>query len=105
MPGHVPLLVCLPSTFGCAGVLVGPMSLGVTQSRKPFWKTSYLLRGVSADIRPLAVRVATVVAALGILLWRTPTSFTNPQFWGEDVLFFYGARIDGWASIATLLAG
>jgi hypothetical protein len=59
----------------------------------------------SADTGSLAVRVATVLAALGILFWRTPTTFTNPQFWGEDILFFHGARTVGWASIATLIAG
>src|ERR1700730_18416556 len=56
---------------------------------------------VSADTGALAVRVATVLAALGILFWRTPTTFTNPQFWGDDILFFHGARTVGWASIAT----
>jgi hypothetical protein len=34
-----------------------------------------------------------------------PTSFTNPQFWGEDILFYNGSYLDGWASIATMVAG
>ena len=59
----------------------------------------------SVDAGTLAVRLTTVLLALGILFWRTPNTFINPQFWGEDVVFFHGARIDGWTSIAHLVAG
>jgi hypothetical protein len=66
---------------------------------KPFPTTT------SAEAAALAVRVATVFAALAILFWRTPSTFTTPQFWGEDVFFYYDARVMGWASITKQLAG
>jgi hypothetical protein len=53
----------------------------------------------------LILRCATVLAALAILFWRMPTSFTNPQFWAEDIHFFYFARIDGWASVVNAAPG
>ena len=59
----------------------------------------------SVDAGTLAMRLTTVLLALGILFWRTPKTFINPQFWGEDVVFFHGARIDGWTSITHLVAG
>jgi hypothetical protein len=63
-----------------------------------------------AELQPLAskttlARFAVVLVAIAILFWRTPSTFTNPQFWGEDIYFFYGARVHGWTSITTLLAG
>lgn len=56
------------------------------------------------DWSPL-LRLATVVIALAILYLRMPTSFTNPQFWGEDIIFFDEARFRGWASLLTAPAG
>jgi hypothetical protein len=53
----------------------------------------------------VAVRTAVVVAALLILYLRMPTTFTNPQFWGEDIDLFYGARVHGWSALSTALAG
>jgi hypothetical protein len=44
-------------------------------------------------------RGAIVLTALAILFWRMPTSFTNPQFWAEDLHFFYFSRVDGWSSV------
>jgi hypothetical protein len=61
---------------------------------------------LSAELNALlAVRVVTAFAALTILFWRSPSTFTNPQFWGEDVFFFYDARVMGWACITKRLAG
>jgi hypothetical protein len=54
---------------------------------------------------PLLSRCFVILIALAILFWRTPTSFTNPQFWGEDVYFFYDSRALGWVSILKPLAG
>jgi hypothetical protein len=59
----------------------------------------------TARHRAVAVRAAVVLAALLILYLRMPTTFTNPQFWGEDVDLFYGARVDGWSALSTVMAG
>jgi hypothetical protein len=53
----------------------------------------------------VTVRIATVVAALAILYLRMPTYFTNPQFWGEDILVFSRAYAFGWKSLAITGAG
>jgi hypothetical protein len=53
----------------------------------------------------LAIRVAVVLVALAIIYLRTPTTFTNPQFWGEDVELFRSARFDGWSALSNTLAG
>ena len=50
-------------------------------------------------------RPAIVAGALGVLLWRTPTTFTNPQFWAEDGVIFATARLEGLSSITTVIAG
>jgi hypothetical protein len=60
------------------------------------------LRG--RDWTPL-LRVATVVIALAILYLRMPTTFTNPQFWGEDIIFFDESRAHGWSSLTVAVAG
>jgi hypothetical protein len=49
----------------------------------------------------LALRIAVVLAPLLILYWRTLTTFTNPQLWGEDIILFSGARVDGWSALAS----
>jgi hypothetical protein len=59
----------------------------------------------AAHYRAVAVRVAVVLAALLIFYLRMPTTFTNPQFWGEDIDLFYGARVDGWSALSTVMAG
>jgi hypothetical protein len=51
-------------------------------------------------IRPqcaaVAVRICVVLVALAIVYFRTPTTFTNAQFWGENVaLFQYATLNDG----------
>jgi hypothetical protein len=53
----------------------------------------------------IGMRVAVVLAALAIIYLRTPTTFTNPQFWGEDVELFRSARFDGWSALSNTLAG
>jgi hypothetical protein len=68
-------------------------------------KPSRLARLFGAFGWTLARRIAVVLAALLILYWRTPTTFTNPQFWGEDVILFSGARLDGWSALWTTVAG
>jgi hypothetical protein len=68
------------------------------------------LGSVAASAPPAATisaaqRAAVVLLALAVLIWRMPSVFTHPQFWAEDIYFFYGARFDGWSSIFTPLAG
>ena len=46
-----------------------------------------------------------VLIALAVIYLRTPTTFTNPQFWGEDVELFQSARLDGWSVFSSTLAG
>jgi hypothetical protein len=53
----------------------------------------------------VAVRVAVVLVALAILYVRMPGTFTNPQFWGEDVYFFDESRFHGWAILANVPIG
>lgn len=53
----------------------------------------------------VAIRLITVLAALAIFYMRTPSTFNNPQFWGEDIDFFYDARTYGWPSLSTIMAG
>jgi hypothetical protein len=52
-----------------------------------------------------AQRGAVVLLALAVLFWRMPSAFTHPQFWGEDIFFFYGARFDGLSSVLIPLGG
>jgi hypothetical protein len=51
------------------------------------------------------LRVAVVLAALVILYLRTPITFTHPQFWNEDELFFTFSRLMGFSNLKMLLAG
>jgi hypothetical protein len=51
------------------------------------------------------MRVAVIVIALAIIYLRMPTTFTNPQFWGEDIIFFDESRHRGWASLLVAVAG
>ena len=53
----------------------------------------------------LAFRLAVVLIALAILYLRIPSDFVHPQFWGEDIDFFYGARYDGWKSLLIAPVG
>src|ERR1700691_2702819 len=53
----------------------------------------------------VAVRIAVVLIALVILYLRMPGTFTNPQFWGEDVYFFDESRFHGWAILANVPTG
>jgi hypothetical protein len=62
-------------------------------------------RAIGSQHAVVAVRVAVVLAALAIIYLRTPTTFTNPQFWGEDVELFRTARLDGWSALSSPLAG
>jgi hypothetical protein len=66
---------------------------------------SRLARLFNAPGWTLALRLAVVLVALLIVYWRTPTTFTNPQFWGEDIILFSGARLDGWSALASTMAG
>jgi len=59
----------------------------------------------SALARAAAIRIVTVLIAAAILYLRMPSTFTNPQFWGEDVDFFAMVRSNGWATLATTMAG
>lgn len=65
----------------------------------------HIKRGDDIPYLALAVRVAVVLTALAIVYLRTPSTFTNPQFWGEDIELFRGARLDGWSALSTTLAG
>jgi hypothetical protein len=53
----------------------------------------------------IAVRAAVVLVALAILYLRMPGTFTNPQFWGEDIYFFDESRFRGWAIVANVPTG
>jgi hypothetical protein len=63
---------------------------------------STLLR--EASVR-LFVRTSVILAAIAILYLRSPTTFTHPQFWGEDASFYEGAYTNGWLSIFSPMAG
>jgi hypothetical protein len=43
--------------------------------------------------------------SLAILFWRMPTTFTNPQFWGENAGFFFRAYSEHWHVLWTPVAG
>lgn len=76
------------------------------QARGPSVSAMRAARRLIVDVdRNLAVRVATTMAACGIIFWRTPQTFNNPQFWAEDGIFYAAAMTKGWASISTILAG
>jgi hypothetical protein len=51
------------------------------------------------------VRPAVLLVALAILFWRTPISFTHPQFWGEDIFFYDNALSMGWHCVTMRIAG
>jgi hypothetical protein len=53
----------------------------------------------------LAIRITVVLIALAVLYLRTSTTFTTPQFWGEDIIFFDESRAYGWFSLLTAVAG
>lgn len=52
-----------------------------------------------------ASRFGVTLCALAILFWRTPSTFTQPQFWGEDADFFYRAYFGGWKIVTEPVAG
>jgi hypothetical protein len=52
-----------------------------------------------------SLRVAVILAAIGILYLRTPITFGHPQFWGEDALLFHASRLQGWSSLSIAWAG
>jgi hypothetical protein len=45
------------------------------------------------------LRLSVVLAAAFILYARTPLSFTRPQFWAEDGMFFIQNYFDGWKEL------
>lgn len=55
--------------------------------------------------RTMLSRLVVVLIALGILYVRMPNTFSNPQFWGEDVDFFFQAHSRGWAALTIPMAG
>jgi hypothetical protein len=57
------------------------------------------------NLSGITLRIGIVGAALAILYLRMPTYFTNPQFWGEDIIFFSWARSHGWASLLMAVSG
>jgi hypothetical protein len=70
-----------------------------------FLKVSTIPSRASIEDHRIAIRVSVVAIALVILFWRTPLSFTHPQFWGEDIFFYDDARTMGWHSVSRRLAG
>jgi MFS family permease len=70
-----------------------------------FLKVSTIPSRASIEDYRIAIRVGVVAIALAILFWRTPLSFTHPQFWGEDIFFYDDALIMGWQSVGRRLAG
>jgi hypothetical protein len=60
---------------------------------------------VSASKSSSILRALVVTLSLPILFWRTPTTFTNPQFWGEDSDFFFRAYSEHWHVLWTPVAG
>jgi hypothetical protein len=64
-----------------------------------------LSEDVSASKNSSILRVFVVMISLAILLWRMPTAFTNPQFWGEDADFFFRAYFGHWRVLWTPVAG
>jgi hypothetical protein len=64
-----------------------------------------LRRAVVSPLGQVAVRGVVVLLALAIIWLRTPSTFTLPQFWGEDVYFFAMSRERGWAVLLQTLAG
>jgi hypothetical protein len=51
------------------------------------------------------LRALVAMISLAILFWRMPTTFTNPQFWGEDSDFFFRAYFEHWHILSTPVAG
>jgi hypothetical protein len=56
-------------------------------------------------LQAISTRVGVVLLALAIIYLRTPTTFTNPQFWGEDITWFADARYTGVSALITPVAG
>jgi hypothetical protein len=57
-------------------------------------------------LHPLSLRLGIMIVGLLVIFLRTPSTFTNPQFWAEDgVVFFGGTYIDGWRSLMAPAAG
>ncbi|MET0445020.1 MAG: hypothetical protein ABW151_10645 [Pseudorhodoplanes sp.] len=63
------------------------------------------LSAAEAASATFPARIATLLVVLAILYWRTPITFTNPQFWAEDGIFYAFAMNDGWASLGKIIAG
>jgi hypothetical protein len=80
-----------------------PHSLNVPEWFARAWAT--LTQMARSRGGTVAVRVAVVLVALAILYLRMPGSFTNPQFWGEDIYFFDESRFRGWAGLANVPTG
>lgn len=53
----------------------------------------------------LLARLGIVLIVAAIFFWRTPATFIHPQFYGEDAIFFFHARVDGWHVVTMILAG
>jgi len=56
-------------------------------------------------LKPIAPRIAVLMAAIAILYLRTPITLLHPQFWAEDAILFHASRFEGWSSLAMALAG
>lgn len=68
-------------------------------------KFFHFCRSVFNALEKLSGRLTIVFLALTIIWLRTPSTFTLPQFWGEDVYFFAMGRERGWAALLETLAG
>lgn len=64
-----------------------------------------LKKKVPRRVRKLSLRLAVILVALAVLYLRTPSTFTNPQFWGEDAVFFSDAYSMGLSALVTPVAG
>jgi hypothetical protein len=53
----------------------------------------------------VAIRIAVVLVALGILYLRMPESFSHPQLYAEDNDFLYNSRANGWSSLSAVMGG
>lgn len=82
-----------------------PESILAMQTERPIDVTDIqYAEPMGRDLHPLE-RLAILILATSAIYLRMPTLFANPQFWGEDMVFYGTATLQGARAVMQTVSG